>query len=116
MTDVFIDIVKGSVTVEQSDLDVIVDKPITGIEIGVPGPQGPRGPQGEQGIEGPIGPPGGGSYVHIQSTLETVWTVQHNMGRHPSISVEDGAGSLMMGSVQHIDDNMLTVTFAVALT
>ena len=55
-------------------------------------------------------------YTHIQSVLATVWTVQHDLGRRPVVQVEDATGTLLYGTVQHIDDSMLTITFAIAIT
>ena len=116
MTDVIVDIVKGSVSVTGSSLGIIVDKPITGIEVGVPGPSGPAGDKGDPGEAGPPGPPGGIPYIHYQTTLATTWVVQHNLNRHPAVFCEDAVGFLVFGTVQHIDDSSLTVTFYVALT
>ena len=114
--DIVIDQIVTEVVFASPVIDVIVDQPLTEIEVGVPGPPGPIGPQGSQGVQGPVGPPGGAFYVHTQSILAKVWTVYHNLGRHPSVSAEDAAGSLIVGSIQHLDDNILTITFAIALT
>lgn len=69
-------------------------------------------------LRGPQGPPGTAQpmYVHIQSTLAKVWTVAHNLNKHPSVQAEDGAGTLIFGTVQHLSDSTLTITFAVSMT
>lgn len=60
-----IDIVKADVIIEGQRIDVTVDRPLVGVEVGVPGPQGPPGadstvpgPAGPPGADGQVGPPG----------------------------------------------------------
>jgi len=72
---------------------------------------------------GPSGPPGGGggggsdaNYVHTQSSANTVWTVTHNLNKHPSVHVEDSGGSVVWGDVLYVNNNSLTITFAVAFS
>lgn len=76
----------------------------------IPGPAGPPGPVG------PAGPPRSISYVHYQAVLATVWYVNHNLGWHPWVQAEDGAGTLIFGTVRHLSDYQLTVTFSNAVT
>jgi hypothetical protein len=52
------------------------------------------------------------SHEHIQITPDTTWTVTHNLGYHPTVSVIDSAGSWVVGDVDMIDINSLTITFA----
>lgn len=51
-------------------------------------------------------------YTHIQSTLSTNWTVNHNLGRHPSVTVILSDGTEVLGSVIHNGLNTLSVVFA----
>lgn len=71
-------------------------------------------------VETPAPPGGGGGtdsfYVHHQSVLSTLWDVQHNLGRHPSVSVEDGGGSTIYGTIKYVDDSRLTVGFKAPAT
>jgi len=71
----------------------------------------PRGDKGSQGDPGPI--PG---YIHHQSTLSQAWTVRHGLGKHPSVSAEDGAGTVIYGGIEYYDDNVLTISFALTIT
>lgn len=48
--------------------------------------------------------------------LDVLWTVNHNMGKHPEVTCEDSAGSIIFGSVHYVDNNTLTVEFAYAIT
>lgn len=90
------------------------------------GPAGARGADGRQGIDGapgPAGPPGppgpagsGGdlNYTHDQMTASALWTVTHNLGKHPAVVVIDSAGDAVEGHVTYVDGNSLTLTFSSA--
>lgn len=53
------------------------------------------------------------NFVHDQTVLATVWTINHNMAKFPSVGLIDQNGELMGGIVDHVDNNNLTVTFSV---
>lgn len=55
-------------------------------------------------------------FRHDQPILATTWIVDHGLGYHPHVHVEDAAGSEIHGSVQHLSDFALTVSFDVAIT
>lgn len=87
---------------------------------GPPGPTGPEGPQGPMGPEGPMFsreepidpiPPetGDSSYTHIQNSASTMWEVNHDLGKRPSVSCVDSGGTEFDGEVHYVDDNNLTV-------
>ncbi len=61
--------------------------------------------------DGESGNPFISAYTHSQGLASTVWTINHNLGRKPSVNVEDTAGSIVEGLVDHIDDDNLTITF-----
>lgn len=56
------------------------------------------------------------TFVFTQGVPSTTWTIQHNLGKFPSVGVVDTAsvanGQLYYGDVKYIDSNNLTVTFA----
>lgn len=54
------------------------------------------------------------NFTFIQSTSAAVWTITHNLGKRPSISVIDSAGTNVIGAVNHINNNELTITFSSA--
>lgn len=56
------------------------------------------------------------SYTHQQPTASATWTITHNMGRFPSISVVDSAGSIVNGVEQYTSNNELTITFNAAFS
>ena len=92
--------------------------------VGPPGPEGPEGPEGKegpqgvQGIPGQPGPPGpkgdpgeDQNYLHIQSVASTEWNITHNLGKYPSVTVIDSAGSEVIGEVQYVDLNTVKIKF-----
>ena len=51
------------------------------------------------------------SFTHNQTTTATSWTITHNMGKHPSVTVVDSANSYVIGNIEYISSNSLTVSF-----
>ncbi|WP_228895608.1 hypothetical protein [Acidovorax sp. Leaf73] len=64
---------------------------------------------------GPPGPPGGMTYTHTQAIATAVWTVAHNLGRRPSVSVTDHLGNVVHADVRYLDDDMVQITHGSAL-
>jgi hypothetical protein len=60
--------------------------------------------------------PGGNDlhFTYNQVFPSSQWTVQHDLGKFPSVSVADSAGSIVMGQVEYIDENSLILTFVSA--
>ena len=56
------------------------------------------------------------TFVFTQGVPAVTWTIQHNLGKFPSVSVVDTVntvnGQVYYGDVKYIDSNNLTVTFA----
>ena len=60
-------------------------------------------------------PQGGGTsdtYVFAQSVASDTWIIQHNHGKYPSVTVVDSGGNLVVGDVQYLDRNNITLRFA----
>ena len=51
-------------------------------------------------------------YEHIQSNASAIWHITHNLKKHPSVSVVDSAGSIVVGDVSYIDDDTVDVIFS----
>tara|TARA_B110000285_G_C14952844_1_gene527697 strand:- start:33 stop:794 length:762 start_codon:yes stop_codon:yes gene_type:complete len=51
------------------------------------------------------------NYVHNQGTPAEVWTVTHNLGKNPSVTVVDSAGTVVIGQVDYNSINQTTLTF-----
>ena len=52
------------------------------------------------------------TYTHSQESVSDTWTIIHNLGRHPSVSVVDSAGTQVYGDVEYDNENQLTITFS----
>lgn len=52
-----------------------------------------------------------GSYIHTQSVSASTWTINHNLGYYPAVSVVDSGESLVIGDVTYISTNTLSVSF-----
>lgn len=81
--------------------------------IGPQGPPGADGADGAQGEPGEPGPPGpaGGTYHYIQSSPSAVWTINHNLGFYPNVTIVDSAGSVVEGDVTYPNTNTMVLTF-----
>jgi hypothetical protein len=58
---------------------------------------------------------GGGSdayFAYAQNVASSEWTVRHDLGKYPSVSIVDSSGHEVFGDVSHIDANQLTVIFS----
>lgn len=69
------------------------------------------------GVQGPPGPagPAGSSYEHTQAVAATVWTVPHNLGYRPGVTVLTTGGLEVLADVLHLSANTLTITFLAPL-
>ena len=51
------------------------------------------------------------SYIHRQQSAASVWHIEHNLGRFPSVTVVDSGNTQVIGNVSYIDENTLNVSF-----
>ena len=51
------------------------------------------------------------NYIHDQITPSSSWSVTHNLGKKPSVTVIDTGNNEVEGEVVYIDDNSLTINF-----
>lgn len=78
----------------------------TYIYVDLQGPEGPQGPQGPPGIIE--------TYIHNQISSASTWSIQHNLGRYPSVSIVDSGGSIVLGAVKYISENEIQISFSAA--
>lgn len=67
---------------------------------------------GFAGAPGRNGTGGDSNATFVQGAASQVWSINHGLGKFPSVSVTDSAGNQGFGSVRYIDANSLTVSFA----
>lgn len=65
----------------------------------------------ERGTQGPAGPSGASGYDFIQSTTATSWTVNHNLGHRPLVTVYSVGGLEIEAEVAHISNNQTVISF-----
>lgn len=56
--------------------------------------------------------PVGGNYTHNQITSSSTWTITHNLGFFPAVSVVDSGGNYVVGDVTYVSQNVVTVSFS----
>jgi hypothetical protein len=116
------------------EIEVTVgDAPILDVEIGYSGPSvgieinrpvvpvieidlsniGPRGLKGDKGDQGDPGPTGatGGTYTHTQALASATWTINHNLGYFPNVTVVDSAEDEVVGDINYVNNNTLIISF-----
>lgn len=65
---------------------------------------------------------GGGSggaspaYVHSQNIAANEWVINHNLNKFPSVTIVDSGGSVVVGDVQYLSMNKISVSFAGAFS
>lgn len=52
------------------------------------------------------------NYEHIQSLPSTTWIINHNLNKKPNVTIIDTANNAVIGNINYIDNNNITVTFA----
>jgi hypothetical protein len=82
---------------------------------GIQGPQGVAGPQGAQGPQGPQGDPSGPvSYTHTQYSASATWSITHNLGYKPNVTVSDSAGTIIEGEIAYPSSSTIVLNFSSA--
>ena len=51
------------------------------------------------------------SYVHDQSVASDTWTITHNLGSYPSVTIIDSGGSEVEGSITYTSGNVIQLVF-----
>lgn len=72
------------------------------------GPSGLTGPTGPTGATGPSGA-ASSTYVYTQMTPNTLWTVNHNLGFNPSVSVFNAGGMFVEVDYVHTSPNQTVI-------
>jgi hypothetical protein len=51
------------------------------------------------------------TFVYTQGTPAAVWTIAHGLGRYPSVTVVDSAGTVCGGSVEYLSADAVRLSF-----
>lgn len=49
-------------------------------------------------------------------SLDTIWIIEHNLNKYPSVSVKDSGGNSIIGEVEYLGPNKLSIHFSVAVS
>ena len=63
-----------------------------------------------------LAPFGSGSFEYEEdfSTPSSTWVINHNLGKYPSVSAVDSAGSIINGAITYNNANQITIVFTSA--
>ena len=56
------------------------------------------------------------TFVFEQAIASDTWEIEHNLNKHPSVTVVDSAGTVFYPAVQYIDENNIIITMNGATT
>jgi hypothetical protein len=56
------------------------------------------------------------AYHHTQGTSSATWTINHNLGWYPNVTVQDSGGSIVEGEITYTSVNSLRITFTGAFS
>lgn len=56
--------------------------------------------------------PGGISYVHNQGAVASTWTIAHNLGWYPNVTVIDSGGLVVEGDLSYPNINTVQLQFS----
>ena len=56
------------------------------------------------------------TYKYLKTNAGSTWTIKHNLGKHPSVTIVDSGGTKVQGDITYDSANKLTVTFSSAFS
>lgn len=56
------------------------------------------------------------TFVFTQTSASDSWVVNHNLGKYPSVTVVDSAGTTVIGDVQYLDKDNIVIRFSSPFT
>jgi len=56
------------------------------------------------------------NYLHDQGVPSAVWYIHHDLNKFPAVTVFDSAGTEVIGHINHVDENNVTITFTAAFS
>ena len=56
------------------------------------------------------------AHIHNQASPATEWTITHNLGKFPAVSVVDSSGAEVIGEVEYLSDTQVKVKFSAAFS
>lgn len=95
-TTLVTEIARTSTIVDSDGTTLIIDE--RGTTSVYPSQMGPQGPRGDAG-------PASAFYLHTQSSTSATWTINHNLGFQPTVSIKTAGGAEVECDVIHTSNN-----------
>ena len=57
-----------------------------------------------------------GTYTECFEVASSVWTITHNLGEYPSVTVIDSGNTVVVGNIEYISSQQLRITFAASFS
>ena len=52
------------------------------------------------------------TYTFSQDIPSLIWNITHNLERHPSVTIVDSSGNIIVGETLYVNNNNITLTFS----
>lgn len=56
------------------------------------------------------------AYTHLQAVAASVWTINHNLGMRPAVTILDSGGMEVEADVMHTNANQTVIRFAIPIS
>lgn len=56
------------------------------------------------------------SFLFTQSVASTTWSIAHNLGYYPNVTVVDSTATVCEGDIVYTNTNTMTITFSQAIS
>ena len=56
------------------------------------------------------------NFIHNQGVASATWAITHGLNKYPSITVIDSANRVVVGQIEYININSLTITFTASFS
>ena len=63
-----------------------------------------------------LGLTGDKNFIYTKGTPDKVWDITHNLGKYPSVTIVDSAGSVVMGDITYTSKSAIKITFSAAFS
>lgn len=59
---------------------------------------------------------GASAYIYTQGAASDEWTIKHSLNKYPSVTIVDSGGNVVVGDVQYLSMNEISISFAGAFS
>jgi hypothetical protein len=56
------------------------------------------------------------SYTHLQTSASDTWSISHDLGFYPNVTIQDLSGNIYEGEISYSTENSLVLTFSTPIT